>query len=109
MKALDEKMEDGSLLFAELSSEISWVDLRNHFERIDQLLIMKFVTDGITEAWLDFYYYDQHFTIHCPLDIYLVFAQDYDCPAFMLNDLLAHFRAVMPNGIHRGQAKATSF
>ena len=85
-------MADGSVLFAELSGNISWAELRDHLERIDQLLIMKFVTDGITEAWLDFYYHGQHCTVHCPLDDYLVFAQDGNCPAFMLMELIEHFR-----------------
>lgn len=85
-------MADGSLFFAELSGSISWADLGDHLKRIDQLRIMKFVTDGITEAWLDFDYYGQHFTVHCPLDTYFVFAQDFDCPAFMLTELIVHFQ-----------------
>jgi len=93
MEMLNELMKDGSLLFAEISEGITWEQLKYHIEGLEQLYIMDFLTDGVTEAWLDFYYYGQIFSIHSPMmGGYLLYAKDHNCPAFMLMELIVHFR-----------------
>ncbi len=83
-------MRDGSLLFAEIYGDLSWEALRTHLERIDQLMIMRIVTDEITEQWIDFYYYGQHFTVHQTSGSHYLFAQDAGCPESMIAGISSH-------------------
>lgn len=89
---LDVRMQDGSRLFAILKDPLSWKALRDHLETMQSLKILRFVTDGITEGWLDFEYFGHHFTVHDPLGEFYVFVKDAECSSFILGELMTHFR-----------------
>ena len=89
---LDERMQDGSRLFAILRDPISWKAMKDHLESREDIRILRFETDGITEGWLDFEYFGHHFTVHDPLGEFYVFVKDPNCSSFILGELMTHFR-----------------
>ncbi|MCF7785211.1 MAG: hypothetical protein K9N47_03760 [Prosthecobacter sp.] len=89
---LDQRMEDGSRLFAITQDRISWADLRHHLERLYGVEVLQFITDGVVEGWLDFRYFGQQFSVNNPMGEYWFFVQDPTCSSFPLSELMAHLR-----------------
>ena len=73
-------MNDGSRKFAELPQTKLWHDLRDHLQALDGAVITDFLTDGITEAWIDFTYRGHSFTINDQFGYYWFFVDDPTCP-----------------------------
>lgn len=89
---LDQRMNDGSRLFAIIRDSISWSDLRTHLEQMPGLAILEFVSDGVVESWLDFRLFHHQFSIHDPMGEYWIFVRDPTCAAFILLELMTHLR-----------------
>lgn len=94
---LDERMQDGSRLFAVFKFDPGWRVLHRHLQTMEGLVVTGFLTDGVTEGWLDFNYFGKSFTIHDPLGEFHVFSQDGDCSPFILGELMKHFRKLQPS------------
>lgn len=94
---LNQRMDDGSRLFAIFKFPLSWGILRPHLEQMEGLKVTGFVTDSVTEGWLDFEYFGQRFSINDPLGEFYVFAEDGECSAFILGELMKHFRKLTPS------------
>jgi hypothetical protein len=62
-KLLNIAMPNGIRQFASLPESRSWWALRDHLARLPGVTITDFVTDGVTEAWIDFTYRGHSFTI----------------------------------------------
>ena len=93
---LDQRMEDGSRLFAIIREPMSWADLRQHLEQMQGLEILQFVTDGVTEGWLDFRFFDHQFSVNDPMGELWFFVTDPTCASFVLSDLTFHLRKWQP-------------
>jgi hypothetical protein len=55
-----------------------------------------FVTDSITEMWLDFDYERHRFSINNQMGEYLFFVDDPDCPEEVLTAVRDHFAIINP-------------
>ena len=47
-------MKDGSRQFAALPESCAWSDLRNHLGKLPGVRLGEYLTDAVTEAWIDF-------------------------------------------------------
>ena len=48
------EMNDGSRHFGDLPQTVLWHELRDHIEKLNGAEVTHFVTDNVTEAWIDF-------------------------------------------------------
>ena len=51
---LDERMNDGSRKFGEVPQRVLWDEMRDHLLRLPGATLTAFISDGLTEAWIDF-------------------------------------------------------
>ena len=70
---------------------VLWDEFRNHNVGLNGSDLTDFITDGVTEASIDFRYRGQRFTINDQLGEYWCFVEDPDCPDVILHELLGHF------------------
>lgn len=83
-------MKDGSRHFGDLPQTALWHDLRDHIENLGDATITDFVTDNVTEAWIDFTYRGHRFSVNDQYGDYWFFVADPKCPDDILNAVLAH-------------------
>ena len=88
-------MNDGSRHFGELPQLISWYELRDHLRQMNGVLITQFLTDHVTEAWIDFSYRGHEFSVNDQLGAYWFFVRDPNCPDENLEAVLSHCAAVL--------------
>jgi len=55
---------DGSRQFGELPQTVLWYEMRDHIENLVGAEITDFLTDHVTEAWIDFTYCGYRFTVN---------------------------------------------
>jgi hypothetical protein len=85
-------MHDGSRQFASLPENRSWWALRDHLTRLPGASVTGFLTDGVTEAWIDFTFRGYSFTINNQLGEYWFFVEEADCPDAVLSEAADHCR-----------------
>lgn len=102
---LNVAMNDGSRQFAILPQSRGWNDLREHLSRLPGAKITEFVTDGVTEAWIDFAFREHAFTVNNQFGEYWFFVQRPDCPDAVLTEVVAHARKILTNS-KKADAKA---
>ena len=88
-------MNDGSRHFGELPQSILWHELRDHLRKLKGIVITQFLTDGVTEAWLDFTFQGSNFSVNDQFGAYWFFVSDPNCPDENLEAVLAHCQAVL--------------
>jgi hypothetical protein len=88
-------MHDGSRHFGDLPQTTLWYDVRDHVARLPGALLTGFVTDDITEAWIDFTYRQHDFSINDQFGDYWFFVNDPACPDEVLNEVLSHFAELL--------------
>ncbi len=88
-------MNDGSRHFGELPQTVLWYDLRDHIAKLEGAVITGFVTDAVTEAWIDFSYRGYRFSVNDQMGNYWFFVDDAKCPDEILISVLAHCRSVL--------------
>ena len=84
-------MHDGSRCFLDLPATSDWCAVRDHVAKLPGAKLTGFLTDQITEAWIDFRFRDHRFTIHDPTGDYWFFVSDPNCPEQILVDVADHF------------------
>jgi hypothetical protein len=89
------KMHDGSRNFATLPQATSWSALRNHLEQLEGLVETAFLTDHVTEAWLDFEFLDHTFAVNNQFGEYWFFVRDPECDEAILRTILEHARRLL--------------
>lgn len=94
-KLFDQRMSDGSRNFAELREVASFESLRRHLSKLEGAEEAEYLTDSVTEMWLDFTYAGHRFTIHNPLG-YWLFVADPACPEPILSAVASHFFLINP-------------
>jgi hypothetical protein len=90
VKLLNIEMNDGSRHFGDLPQTVLWHKLRNHIEQLAGAEITDFVTNNVTEAWIDFSYRCHHFSVNDQLGAYWFFVNDPTCPDEILEAVLSH-------------------
>ena len=90
-------MADGSRHFGALPQSILWHQLRNHIEVLEGGKITGFITDNITEAWIDFSYKGNSFVVNDKFGEYWFFVENPDCPDKILEEVLLHCELVLTN------------
>ena len=88
-------MHDGSRHFGDLPQTALWYDVRDHVARLPGAQLTGFVTDDITEAWIDFTYRQHDFSINDQFGDYWFFVSDPACPDEVLNEVLSHFAELL--------------
>ncbi len=94
-KLFDMRMRDGSRLFATLPQTASWYELRDHIARLPGASVTGFVTDGITEAWIDVAFRGQALSVNDQSGEYWLFAEDPACPEDVLLAFAQHCAALL--------------
>jgi hypothetical protein len=71
--------------------------LRDHAAKLKGALVTEFITDWVTEAWLDFEYCGQKFSVNNEFGDYWFFVEDPNCPDEILLEVAEHFRGLLEN------------
>lgn len=91
-------MRDGSRCFLSLQPNADWYAVRDHVSRLAGAELTNFVTDGVTEAWIDFRYEDHYFSINDAPGDYWFFVKDPTCADTILRTVASHFAALLEPG-----------
>jgi hypothetical protein len=83
-------MNDGSRQSGELPQTSSWHELREHLEKLNGVTVTDFITDDITEVWIDFTLGGHLFSINNQFGDYWFFVSDPNCPDELLTAVLSH-------------------
>ena len=83
-------MHDGSSQFVAIPESVVWNVLRDHVALLDSVQITDFVTDGVTEMWLDFAFRNYCFSVNNQFGEYWFFVNDPSCPAETLEQIARH-------------------
>jgi len=87
---LDHTMKDGWRLFLTLPASTSWYDLRDHLAALPGVEITGFLTDEVTEVWIDLAFQGQAFSINNQHGEYWFFVRDPACPDKILQAVADH-------------------
>ena len=88
-------MNDGSRHFGDLPKTVLWYELRDHIGRLDGAEVTAFVTDHVTEAWIDFSYRGYQFSVNDQLGDYWFFVDKPECPDEILEAVLSHGKLLL--------------
>jgi hypothetical protein len=69
--------------------------LRDHLSGLEGAKVTDFVTDGVTEAWIDFSFRGYPFSINDQFGSYWFFVGDPKCPNGVLEAVLSHCESVL--------------
>ena len=83
-------MKDGSRHFADLPENTSWEEFRDHIARLPGAKVTGFLTDHITEVWIDFTYKGYAFTVNNQFGEYWFFVKKPRCPDETLTEVIGH-------------------
>lgn len=81
-------MPDGSRNFADWPETFSWEILREYLTNLDGIEINGFLTDHVTEAWIDFSYRGHKFSINNQNGNYLFFVDNPNCADEILLEII---------------------
>jgi hypothetical protein len=90
-------MNDGSRKFGELPQTVLWHELRDHIERLDGAAITDFVTDNVTEAWIDFTCHGYRFSVNDQFGDFWFFVDNPQCPDEILKSVLTYCKLLLGN------------
>jgi hypothetical protein len=99
-RLFDVRMNDGSRHFADLPETYDvqrpeWHRLRESVEQLAGARVVGFVTDNVTEAWLDLELEGQQFSLNNQHGRWWLFVQDPSCADVLLLRVLDHFEGVL--------------
>jgi len=94
-KLLNIIMNDGSRHFGDLTESIEWHQLRDHIERLDGVGVTDFITDNVTEVWIDFGYRGYRFSVNNQFGSYWFFVDNPKCSEEILETVLGHCGLVL--------------
>lgn len=92
---LNSSMHDGSRHFAELPETCSWDEFHTHIAQLPGVTITEYVTDNVTEMWLDFSFRSHAFTVNNQYGDFLLFVGDPACPDDILTGVVEHCEALL--------------
>lgn len=85
-------MKDGSRHFGDLPEIASFDKMYEHATALPEIVVTGFVTDQVTEMWLDLEFRGNRFSINNQMGEYWFFVEDPECPDEILLELLELFR-----------------
>jgi hypothetical protein len=96
----DARMNDGSRHFAGLPETYAverpqWEEIREHVARLDGAVLTGFVTDHVTEAWIDFTFRDHAFSMNNQCGEWWFFVGDPSCAEEILEAVVGHFEGLL--------------
>jgi len=89
-------MNDDSRHFYAYPIIISWDDLLDHLEKLDDLEITGIVSDEVTETWVDFTYNTYEFSINDQYGNFWFFSENQNCPEKVLREIVTHCGKLPP-------------
>jgi len=97
---IDMRMHDGSRHFGGLPETYDahrpqWDVLRDHVAVLEGAVLTGFVTDNVTEAWIDFDFRGHGFSINNQHGEWWFFVADPACPDEILERVLDHFEGLL--------------
>lgn len=96
-KLFDHRMADGSRNFADLPEICDWSDLRRHVGHLPGAKETRYLSDGITEMWLDFTFEGHSFSVNNQMGDFWFFVRDPSCPEAILKAVIEHCeRLILP-------------
>jgi hypothetical protein len=99
MKALmDIRANDGSRQFASLPATRDWYAVRDHAQSLAGATLTRFLCDGVTEAWIDFAFDGESFTINDQSGEYWFFVQNPACAERTLRAVRGHWETLLGEG-----------
>jgi hypothetical protein len=98
MKLINQIASDGSRQFAELPQAQDWDQLREHLKSLAGVSITDFLTDHVTEAWIDFSYSGHSFSINNQFGEYWFFVDDPNCHDKILEQVVVHCERFLNTG-----------
>jgi hypothetical protein len=90
MDLLNRRSHDGSRQFAALPATEPWWRLRTHLTALAGVTLAGFLTDRVTEGWLDFTYGGHAFTVNDQFGQYWFFVEDPSAPDSLLRQVALH-------------------
>jgi hypothetical protein len=91
-------MNDGSRQFGALPQTVLWEELRDHIEELGGATVTDFITDHVTEAWIDFSYGGHRFSVNDQFGEYWFFVENPNCPDEILRAVLSHCELLLVSG-----------
>lgn len=88
-------LRDGSRHFADLPQSRDWYDVRDHINRLSGAVVTGFLTDHVTEAWIDFTYRGYSFSINDQHRYYWFSVNDPTCPDEILVSVITHWQELL--------------
>jgi hypothetical protein len=88
-------MCDDSRKFVELPETVFFDVLRDYAAKLKGTRITDFITDWVTEVWLDFEYRGHEFSVNDKFGDYWFFVEDPNCPDEILHEVAKHFRRLL--------------
>lgn len=92
---IDHRMHDGSRNFLSLPESEPWNLAYEHIVKLAGTAIDRYLTDDVTEVWIDFRYKGHIFTINNQFGEYWFFVKDPRCPDPVLHEIAQHFRRLL--------------
>lgn len=90
-KLFDFRMKDNSRNFMDLPTDIiGWSDLYNYLGKLDGVKKTGFLTDNVTEVWMDFSFRGHNFSVNNQMGEYWFFAENPNCPEEILTEIAEH-------------------
>lgn len=94
----DIRAHDGSRWFASLPASRDWYAVRDHTHLLSGARLTGFVCDDVTEAWIEFVFLGESFTINDQLGEYWFFASNASCGEQHLHAVKAHWVSLLGSG-----------
>ncbi len=99
-RVLDVRAADGSRMFGSLpetydAQNPQWHALRAHVTALPGVSLTSFVTDDVTEAWVDFDYRGHRFAFNNQHGEWWFFVDEPACPDDILREVLEHCEAFL--------------
>lgn len=96
----DMRMADGSRHFASLPEtyqvyDPQWDQLHQHLAQTPGAAVTGFITDQVTEAWIDFSYRGHCFSANNQHGSWWLFVADPSCPAEILEEVYRYCEALL--------------
>ncbi|MBX3243597.1 MAG: hypothetical protein KF685_03905 [Acidobacteria bacterium] len=88
-------MSDSSRHFGDLPHTADFETMREHAGKLPDAKETAYITDNITEMWLDLTYRGHKFSINNQFGEYWFFVENRDCPDEVLSEVLEHFGSLL--------------
>jgi hypothetical protein len=100
MQLQDFRMHDGSRQFATFPESEPWSILRDHIATLEGATVTDFITDNVTEAWIDFEFANHRFTVNNQSGEYWFIVDNPSCKDETLEQVARHCNRLLGTRWH---------